>query len=75
MATPNVVVTSLEVDGFHHNTATILQGNNAFLGFDGAWARNFYDGPHYFTIQYRTNTGLSFTDCKEKYKTTKIYIL
>ena len=30
-----------------------------------------YDGPHYFGIQYRTPTGLSFTDCKEKYKDNK----
>ena len=71
MATPQYVVTSLEVDGFHHNTATFLQGNNAFLGLHGAWARNFYDGPHYFSIQYRTHTDLSFTDCKEKYKKNK----
>ena len=71
MATPNFVVTSLEVDGFHHNTATFLQGNNAFLGLHGAWARNFYDGPHYFSIQYRTSTILSFTDCKEKYNRNK----
>ena len=71
MAIPYYVVTSLEVDGFHHNTATFLQGNNAFLGLHGAWARNLYDGPHYFSIQYRTHTVLSFTDCKEKYKKNK----
>ena len=71
MITPNYVVTSLEVDGFYHNTATLLQGNNAFLGLHGAWARNLFAGPHYFTIQYRTHTGLSFTDCKEKYSKNK----
>ena len=71
MTTPYYVVTSLEMDGFHHNTATFLQGNNAFLGLHGAMARNIYAGPHYFSIQYRTHTGLSFTDCKEKYSRNK----
>ena len=67
MTTLYNVVTSLEMDGFHYNTATILQGNNAFLGLHGAMARNIYAGPHYFSIQYRARNGLSFTDCKEKY--------
>ena len=67
MTAPNYVVTSLEMDGFHYNTATFLQGNNAFLGLHGAMARNIYAGPHYFSIQYRARNGLSFTDCKEKY--------
>ena len=67
MTTPHFVVTSLEMDGFHYNTAAFLQGNNAFLGLHGAMARNIYAGPHYFSIQYRTSTGLSFTDCKENY--------
>ena len=65
------VVTSLEVDGFHQNTATFLKGDNAFLDLHGAWARNLYYGPHYFSIQYRTPAGLSLTDCKEKYKNNK----
>ena len=71
MATPYSVVTSLEMDGFHYNTATFLQGNNAFLGLHGATARNIYAGPHYFSIQYRTYTALSFTDCIEKYSRNK----
>ena len=65
------VVTSLDVDGFQQNTATLLKGNNTFLDLHGAWARYMYDGPHYFRIQYRTPAGLSFTDCKEKYKNNK----
>ena len=71
MTSSSAVVTSLEVDGFHHNTATLLKGDNAFLDLHGAWARNLYAGPHYFTIQYRTPTGLSFTDCNEKYTNNK----
>ena len=71
MSSSSYVVTSLEVDGFQQNTATLLKGNNAFLDLHGAWARNFYAGPHYFTIQYRTPAGLSFTDCKEKYTNNK----
>ena len=68
MTTPNYVVTSLTIDSFHHNTATLLKGHNAFLDLHGAWARNMRVGPHYFNILYRTRTSLSFTDCKEKYK-------
>ena len=68
---PNHMVTSLHVDGFYHSTATIHKGNNAFLDFDGAWARNLYAGPHYFSILYRTPMSLSFTDCKEMYTNNK----
>ena len=71
MTTSNHVVTSLEVDGFHHNTATLWKGDNAFLDLHGAWARSLYVGTHYFTIHYRTPVGLSFTDCKEKYTNNK----
>ena len=71
MASPNYVVTSLEVDGLQYTTATLLKGNNAFLDLHGAWARNMYAGPHYFNLQYRTPTGLSFTDCKEMYINNK----
>ena len=71
MASPSHVVTSLEVDGFHLNSAVLLKGNNAFLDLHGAWARNMYVGPHYFNLQYRTPAGLSFTDCKEKYINNK----
>ena len=31
MPSASHMVTSLEVDGFHHNTANLLKGNNAFL--------------------------------------------
>ena len=71
MASPNNVVTSLEVNGFHLDGAVILKGNNAFLDLHGAWARNVYAGPYYFNLQYRTVTALSFTDCKEKYINNK----
>ena len=71
MASRSHVVASLEVDGFNLDTATLLKGNNHFLDLHGAWARNVYAGPHYFNIQYRTPTGLSFTDCKEKYINNK----
>ena len=64
-------VTSLEVDGFHQNTATLLQGYEAFLGLYGTWARNMKEGSHYFGIQYRTHKDFSFTDCKEKYTNNK----
>ena len=71
MVSPSHVVTSLEVDGFHLNSAALLKGNNAFLDLHGAWARNMYAGPHYFNLQYRTPAGLSFTDCKQKYINNK----
>ena len=71
MASPSHVVTSLEVDGFHLNTAVLLKGDNAFLDLHGAWARNIRAGPHYFNLQYRTPAGVSFTDCKEKYINNK----
>ena len=71
MASRSHVVASLEVDGFNLNTATLLKGNNHFLDLHGAWAKNVFAGPHYFNIQYRTPTGLSFTDCKEKYINNK----
>jgi len=71
MTSPSYMVTSLGVDGFHHNTAAFLKGNNAFLDLHGAWARSIYAGPHYFSIQYRTPAGLNFTDCKEKYQNNK----
>ena len=71
MTSPNYMVTSLEVDGFQQNTANLMKGNNSFLNLHGAWARNLYTGLHYFNIQYRTPSGLSFTDCLEKYTDNK----
>ena len=65
------VVTTLNVDGCHHNSATSIKGNNAFLDLHGMWAQNTYSGPHYFNLQYRTPIALSFTDCKEKYNNNK----
>ena len=56
MTSSSPVVTSLDVDSFQQNTATLLEGNNAFFDLHGAWARNMYDGPHYFGIQYRTHS-------------------
>ena len=76
MTSSSYVVTALDVDGFHHNTATLLKGDNAFLDLHGAWARNLYAGPHYFGIQYRTPTTLSFTDCKEMHLNNKnLYVM
>ena len=71
MPSSSYFVTSLDVDGFYHNTATLHKGKNAFLDLHGAWARNLYAGPHYFSVQYRTYISLSFTDCKEKYINNK----
>ena len=42
MSSPSHVVTSLEVDGFHLDSAVILKGENTFLDLHGAWARNIY---------------------------------
>jgi len=50
MTSSSDVVTSLGVDGFHHNTATFKKGKSAFLDLHGAWARSIYAGPHYFNI-------------------------
>ena len=71
MASPSYVVTALGVNGFHQHSSTILKGANAFLDLHGAWAGNMRDGLHYFSIQYRTLTSLSFTDCEENYKNNK----
>ena len=68
MATLSTVVTALDINGFHQHTTSFLKGNNAFLDLHGAWAGRCRDGLNYFGIQYRTPAGLSFTDCKEKYK-------
>ena len=66
-----VVITALEINGFHQQTTSFLKGRNAFLDLHGAWAGKTHDGLYYFGIQYRTPTGLSFTDCKEKYKSNQ----
>ena len=71
MTTPSHMVTALGVDGFHQHTTSFLKGNNAFLDLHGAWAGSARDGVHYFSIQYRTPSSLSFTDCKENYKDNK----
>ena len=71
MANPRHVITSLELDGFHLYSPTLIKGNNAFLDLHGAWARNVYTGPHYFNLQYSTLTAFSFTDCREKYINNK----
>ena len=68
MTTPSHVVTALDVNGFPPHTTQFIKGNDAFLDLHGAWAGNCHDGLYYFGIQYRTPAGLSFTDCKEKYK-------
>ena len=69
------VVTSLEVDGFHHNTATLQKGDNIFLDLHGASARNLYAGLHYFIIQYHTIYAFSFTDYKEKYTNKNLHAM
>ena len=56
MTSSSHVVTSLDVDGFQQNIATLLEGNNDFFDLHGAWARSMYDGSHYFGIQYRRRT-------------------
>ena len=68
MVTPSYMVTALNVNGFHQHTTSFIKGNIAFLDLHGMWAGNGLTGPHYFSIQYRTPTRLSFTDCKEKHK-------
>ena len=67
MAASSHMVAALNVNGFHQHTASFIKGNSAFLNLHGAWAGNGHDGLHYFGIQYRTPTTLSFTDCKEKH--------
>ena len=69
MVSPYYVVTALDVNGFHQQTTTLLKGNNAFLDLHGVWAGNGRGGPHHFGVQYRTGRALSFTDCKESYRT------
>ena len=67
MTSSSHMITSLDVDHFHHNTATLVKGNNTFFDLHGAWARNLYAGLYYFGIHYHTPIGLSFTDSKQKY--------
>ena len=71
MESPGLMVTSLKVDSFYYNTATFLKGDTNFLDLHGTWARNVYDGLHYFSITYRTPNALSFTDCKENFADNK----
>ena len=71
MASRSMVVTALSVDGFHQPTSVLLKGNDFSLDLHGALARNYFKGPHYFNIQYRTPTSMTLTDCKEKYEDNK----
>jgi len=75
MVSAGTVVTALGVDGLHQRTASYLNGRNAFLDLRGAWAGYARTGIHYFNIQYRTPTSLSFTDCKYKVESnTNLYV-
>ena len=65
MVSTSHLVTALEVDGFYQQTTSFIKGNAAFLDLHGGWAGNACAGVHYFSIQYRTPTSLSFTDCTE----------
>ena len=71
MTTPSHVVAGLHTDNFYQHPTTIIKGNNAFLDLHGGWAGNARAGMHFFGINYRTPTALSFTDCKEDYKDNK----
>ena len=68
MTTSSHMVTALNVNAFHQHSTSFLKGNTAFLDLHGAWGGNGRTGLHYFGIQYRTLTTLSFTDCKEKHR-------
>ena len=68
MTTSSHVVTALNVNGFYQHTTSFIKGDSSYVNLHGAWAGYEHDGLHYFGIQYRTPTALSFTDCKEKYK-------
>ena len=70
-STKGHMVSSLEVDSFFYNTATLLKGDTNFLDLHGTWARNIYAGPHYFQIPYRTPYASSFTDCAESFTDNK----
>ena len=51
MTSNAAMVTSLEMDAFHQNTATVIQDSNSFtkfLSLHGAWAINMKDGSHHF---------------------------
>ena len=65
------LVTALSVDGFHLPASTLLKGNTTSLDIHGASAAEFYKGPHYFNIIYRTPADLSFTDYVENYQNNK----
>ena len=71
MSSSSHVVTALDVDGFHQHTASFIKGNTQFLDLHGAWAGNARRGVHYFNIQYRTPTSLSFADCKQNFENNK----
>ena len=71
MGSPGALLTALNVDGFHQQSAQLIKGYANFLDLSGAWAENVRLGLHYFGIQYRTHSGLSFTDCRERYDNNK----
>ena len=68
MTASSHMVTALNVNAFHQHSTSFLKGDTAFLDLHGAWGGNGRAGLHYFGIQYRTPTTLSFTDCKEKHR-------
>ena len=48
-----------------------VKGQTSFLALQGAHARQYKKGIHYFNVLYRSPTTFSFTDCQYDYKDNK----
>ena len=76
MSSPSHLVTALDVNGFHQPSTQCIKGNSSFLSLQGAYARQYNKGIHYFNVLYRSPTTFSFTDCKYDYKdNTNLYAI
>ena len=65
LASPNYIVTALDVNGFYQRSSVFLKGPYNSLLLHGVWADNYRTGIHYFNLLYRTPVKFSFTDCNE----------
>ena len=71
MSSPSDLVTALNVNGFYQQSTPCIIGQSSFLALQGAHAREYTKGIHYFNVFYRSPTTFSFTDCQYDYKDNK----
>jgi len=75
MSSRSHVVTSLNVNGFHQQSASFVKGDNDFLDLHGAWAQYYPAGIHSFNVMYRSPAKFSFTDCQQNYTNKNLYAM